>query len=1262
MRPLHHIRATSAAIREQERLVFSKRVIRYPNAVIACQWTSCASSQRNVVLVWTVDELEALEWNVASCEWRLVWSVQLQAVWTKGAGSMSPSLDCCDLSALTTTSNSSLSDAAVSTMSVLWATQGRLPIDVANANAVDNAAADNTDDKKNETAHVTSLYRLQWENDRLERREIVPVASNLNNDESSPYDSSWMCLTAIWDDASILVVGQQPAKQDQWELMRLHKETLAIQNVAVIAGCGRVGAAASAYAALQLHGSFICLSSHKGIRLYDAETLTLLQTYGESVQLHGKTVTWQSAMWIPAPVGTTTCRHGEGPTQVVRTAVNSNNKKHSWFERTDELAYRDSWSASKEHWLIGVPHPTKGPMELNSTLYVWKPGQGQAITTLQAPAGGLLGACGVTDFSGWRLLSATFDPNGMWEWRSTMQSNFAGVMYPVGYQVISNNLEYIEDEDELDRAVKVLDEEHGEDDDEDDASASADEPVDKDLAEALRLSLLEQQKTEDALEEAIVSVLVDEQDEPDQLIPCWPDASLREQLLEEAQGGVPGSPVKDSPKRKDSLTSEVLSVLPEFKMVRRELLLKRDQEMDRKSPCTTIDESTGSAASSLAQAKPKSKRSRTANVEALLQASIDPVLRQKMVRLHKQWGDGSKSTLHGADAVAPVLPVQANGESKVSSIAQDLRDAAPVERSTVVAKQESLDATSQSDNAGNAFENRITSADGYKAKKELSCLGGDSNGNAKEPMEPVQKGSGSGSDSGSRDDSVPKPSPLAIVASASAEEKELALELLLLSPSKASPKVTDATGAPSMAGVDSASGAGSIGEPKTEISAKAVAPRVEALKDSEGVVVSPRSEVTLKKQVSCAACRGRMVIHSCGTRETPVDYEAIATAEKEKKEKEEAEKQRLRIEKRRAAEAKRREARRRKKEEDEHNMRQAQERMRQLEAEQFERAHVREHEEGPVRQSHIMQQSQPRWNQDRFQPSVSPLVASHGLSDPPSTQTQASRGFDQGRNYYHQQIAGSVPIVSSQAPPTNEASQTGYYQYEETPAIPTSAATIQSWDAQKYASTSFATDSYYQPPQSAPPVAVPTSSHAWGTTAHAGSGVHAAQDGSSGYHRSESAPPVAARSTHDVNHPTSETAPPAAAPSTGAEPPPRSSLSIDASELKPSMALSTTDALAALAGLANCMPAATSHGFGAPPPAAAAPPESNGSDYTSGHGFGSNQGGKTWSSNLGSINKSAPLSSLVEAPQTLTNGNQAYASNSTPGQPAATTTHPPFHP
>jgi hypothetical protein len=63
---------------------------------------------------------------------------------------------------------------------------------------------------------------------------------------------------------------------------------------------------------------------------------------------------------------------------------------------------------------------------------------------------------------------------------------------------------------------------------------------------------------------------------------------------------------------------------------------------------------------------------------------------------------------------------------------------------------------------------------------------------------------------------------------------------------------------------------------------------------------------------SCSACRGRHVIHSCGKRSLPIDYEEIARAEIERKAIEEEEKKRVRAEKRRLADQKRREVKKQK--------------------------------------------------------------------------------------------------------------------------------------------------------------------------------------------------------------------------------------------------------------------------------------------------------------------------------------------------------------
>ena len=74
-------------------------------------------------------------------------------------------------------------------------------------------------------------------------------------------------------------------------------------------------------------------------------------------------------------------------------------------------------------------------------------------------------------------------------------------------------------------------------------------------------------------------------------------------------------------------------------------------------------------------------------------------------------------------------------------------------------------------------------------------------------------------------------------------------------------------------------------------------------------------------KADCAACAGRSVIHKCGKRNRPIDYDSLARDEKQKQERKEAEKRKVREEKRKQTELKRKEAKRKKKEEEEEEAR-----------------------------------------------------------------------------------------------------------------------------------------------------------------------------------------------------------------------------------------------------------------------------------------------------------------------------------------------------
>jgi len=105
------------------------------------------------------------------------------------------------------------------------------------------------------------------------------------------------------------------------------------------------------------------------------------------------------------------------------------------------------------------------------------------------------------------------------------------------------------------------------------------------------------------------------------------------------------------------------------------------------------------------------------------------------------------------------------------------------------------------------------------------------------------------------------------------------------------------------------------------------------------VVKSPgkKMERTSLKCSNCDACWGRMVYHTCGIRELPIDYDAIARAEKEKREQEEIAKQKARAEKRRVADQKRREAKRQKKMQEEAERKREEDEIRQQQMERERR-------------------------------------------------------------------------------------------------------------------------------------------------------------------------------------------------------------------------------------------------------------------------------------------------------------------------------------
>lgn len=329
--------------------------------------------------------------------------------------------------------------------------------------------------------------------------------------------------------------------------------------------------------------TFVC---GRGVRMYQTSDLVLLTTVGESVQLHGQVTQWSRCCWLD-PL----CNNND-------TLLRSEKKRTRWLEHADVLSSSSSQTNSSSSWrLLCIPHPAKGPLELQSTLYCVD--DRSCITTREGPPKGCWGDVWLSHTgSSASIVVVGAERGRLLQLKPEWQSDFPGVMYPVGFCGMEdgNNIEYIEDEDELDRI---------EDDD--------DEPIlpppprletDPELVEAMRQSLLEQSSRVEPLSEPSVQVLASPVDD-DGSVGAWPEIRRTD------SGDSLGSAAT-------ATTSTDLSTL----------LLPHHLSPVRRARAQST--------ALLPRTKPGPVK-RRANIEILLQNSMDTQLRCRMGELRESW-------------------------------------------------------------------------------------------------------------------------------------------------------------------------------------------------------------------------------------------------------------------------------------------------------------------------------------------------------------------------------------------------------------------------------------------------------------------------------------------------------------------------------------------------------------------------------------------------------------------------------------------------
>lgn len=624
------------------------------------------------------------------------------------------------------------------------------------------------------------------------------------------------------------------------------------------------------------NGTYTLVACSRGIRLYQTETLELIHVYGDQLALHGKSVVWKDCLMIGKSLSSNKYKCSDGVLEC-----------EDWLQESDED------ESDLGQYVVGVPH-FKGPKELTETLHVWRVELSSVVPAISIPlppkAAGVQAIVAATNKPiGDGLILAGRDGQG-YTLLPTMTSNYAGIMYPPGYQVITDNIEYIEEEGELDQVVVEKKDEESED------VNVLEEDMDEDLKEAMRRSLLEQKESVDQDVDIVHPIM---NDEPS-LIPCRPEAYLRQAVNSRADEDLdddvntededlPTSPSKHNNDLNDSkfFVATILESLGHTNP-------KKHQGGGDFSFSVTAKVVISSAPAQPATVGIRTpvigkhgKRSRSANLDAVIKSSIDPKLQRFMYSKQACGADGRGSSLRPAVVLPKHVTPSPEAETK---------------------------------------EEAISTTKNVELKSHQ-------------------------------------------------DEAAVALGLLGLSPNHVR-----------------------VNTPDTEFGSDTAS----RTSTQNAAADDPKME---RMDPNCHACRGRLVIHTCGSRAKPIDFDEVAKVEREQREKEDEEKKKVRAEKRRQADQRRREARKQKQRELEEQRRREEEQIR------LEKERLRQVEQVNVSVNNSYAQSPAASELERQRREM--IVASYAnhISQP----TLELNSVDYSRQAYAQS-ADSAPLASPPIP------------------------------------------------------------------------------------------------------------------------------------------------------------------------------------------------------------------------------------------------------
>jgi len=411
------------------------------------------------------------------------------------------------------------------------------------------------------------------------------------------------------------ILQQSPTQQ----ILKIHFKSKIIQYESMIpiktSGSKIVGVESIR---LTPNGRNLLVSSAKGIRMFDSKNLNLIKIFGEGIALHGHPITWQDCFCVVDKDYEKSVLVEKLDGLEYRLDMTSNNYEDGGNsvgkQSSPNLAKEVTRCTSDSKWnmyIVGIPHSYREPSELKETIHFWNITDNKFLEmklptyTLHIPrnSGGIKSLI-------WRkskLLLMTQDGD-CYEMTEFLYSDWPGKMYPPGYLVQEENVEYIENEDELDI---VLDK----DDDYCDTNGHALEHEYEDLWEEIPTS---------SIEDKVIDVVGGTAAE-EKMIPCHPEPFLQEKVYERWRDEQVSLQNDEIPSASDRNTSggnstatfifSLLPPVPDISALRQKGF---KPQLKEDSLSSDIEKGKGS------------RTKRMGAIEAALKASIDKNLRLEM--------------------------------------------------------------------------------------------------------------------------------------------------------------------------------------------------------------------------------------------------------------------------------------------------------------------------------------------------------------------------------------------------------------------------------------------------------------------------------------------------------------------------------------------------------------------------------------------------------------------------------------------------------